>query len=145
MFLSSNKLEQFEFKLEKLIGIQKHAGKVRKNLNHRNQTWLTYFSKVRKGVLHKCRIKMQLANANQNDTLEIIFNPLCRVSVNKIDLDLAIVSCNIQCHSDKNRFIAESDKKKLVSHDLRVCFSDCQKYLFCLDSAKILFEAVAYM
>ena len=26
----SNKLEQFEFKLEKIIGIEKHAGKVRK-------------------------------------------------------------------------------------------------------------------
>ena len=30
MFLISNKLEQFEFKLNKIIGIQKHAGKVRK-------------------------------------------------------------------------------------------------------------------
>ena len=27
----SNKLEQFKFKLENIIGIQKHAGKVRKN------------------------------------------------------------------------------------------------------------------
>ena len=31
-FLLSNKLEQLEFKLEKIIGIQKHAGKVRKKL-----------------------------------------------------------------------------------------------------------------
>ena len=30
MFLRYNKLEQLEFKLEKIIGIQKHAGKVRK-------------------------------------------------------------------------------------------------------------------
>ena len=30
MFLSSNKLEQLEFKLEKIVGIWKHAGKVRK-------------------------------------------------------------------------------------------------------------------
>ena len=30
-FLIYNKLEQLEFKLEKNIGIQKHAGKVRKN------------------------------------------------------------------------------------------------------------------
>ena len=30
MFLISNKLEQLEFKLEKIIGIWKHAGKVRK-------------------------------------------------------------------------------------------------------------------
>ena len=29
-FLRYNKLEQLEFKLEKIIGIQKHAGKVRK-------------------------------------------------------------------------------------------------------------------
>ena len=29
-FLRSNKLEQLEFKLEKNIGIEKHAGKVRK-------------------------------------------------------------------------------------------------------------------
>ena len=28
----SNKLEQLEFILEKIIGIQKHAGKVRKDL-----------------------------------------------------------------------------------------------------------------
>ena len=31
-FLGSNKLEQLEFELEKNIGIQKHAGKVRKYL-----------------------------------------------------------------------------------------------------------------
>ena len=30
MFLRSNKLGQLEFKLEKIIGIEKHAGKVRK-------------------------------------------------------------------------------------------------------------------
>ena len=30
-FLISNKLEQLEFTLEKIIGISKHAGKVRKN------------------------------------------------------------------------------------------------------------------
>ena len=30
MFHRYNKLEQLEFKLEKIIGIQKHAGKVRK-------------------------------------------------------------------------------------------------------------------
>ena len=30
MFLISNKLEQLYFKLEKIIGIKKHAGKVRK-------------------------------------------------------------------------------------------------------------------
>ena len=29
-FFMSNKSEQLEFKLEKIIGIQKHAGKVRK-------------------------------------------------------------------------------------------------------------------
>ena len=29
-YLISNKSEQLEFKLEKIIGIQKHAGKVRK-------------------------------------------------------------------------------------------------------------------
>ena len=28
----SNKLEQLEFKLEKIIGIYKHAGKIRKNI-----------------------------------------------------------------------------------------------------------------
>ena len=31
MFLRSDKLEQLEFKLEKHIGIEKHAGKVRKD------------------------------------------------------------------------------------------------------------------
>ena len=31
MFLISNKLEQSKFKLEKNIGIQKHAGKVQKS------------------------------------------------------------------------------------------------------------------
>ena len=30
MFLRSNTLEQFKFKLEKITGIQKHAGKVKK-------------------------------------------------------------------------------------------------------------------
>ena len=37
-FLVSNKLEQLEFKLEKTIGIEKHAGKVRKKnfLTRRN-------------------------------------------------------------------------------------------------------------
>ena len=30
MFLISNKLEQLEFKLEKIVGIQKHGRKVRK-------------------------------------------------------------------------------------------------------------------
>ena len=30
MFLRSNRLEQLDFKLEKIIGIKKHAGKVRK-------------------------------------------------------------------------------------------------------------------
>ena len=34
MFLISNKLEQLEFKLEKNIGIYKHAGKVRKDTIH---------------------------------------------------------------------------------------------------------------
>ena len=33
MFQISNKLEQLKFKLEKNIGIQKHAGKVRKDYN----------------------------------------------------------------------------------------------------------------
>ena len=31
-FLTSNKLEQFKFKLERNIGIRKHAGKVRINI-----------------------------------------------------------------------------------------------------------------
>ena len=34
MFLRSNKLERLEFKLEKIIGIKKHAGKVRKLILH---------------------------------------------------------------------------------------------------------------
>ena len=40
----SNKLEQLEFKLEKNIGIQKHAGKVRKDcgLNEKNPIGLYY-------------------------------------------------------------------------------------------------------
>ena len=35
----SNKLEQLEFKLEKIIDIQKQAGKVRKNMS----IWLAFF------------------------------------------------------------------------------------------------------
>jgi hypothetical protein len=31
-FLMSNKLDQLEFKLEKIIGVQKHAGKFRKSM-----------------------------------------------------------------------------------------------------------------
>ena len=31
-FLRLDKLEQLKFKLEKIIGIEKHAGKVRKNI-----------------------------------------------------------------------------------------------------------------
>ena len=31
MFFRCNKLEQLEFKFEKIIGIEKHAGKVRKD------------------------------------------------------------------------------------------------------------------
>ena len=32
----SNKLEQLEFKLEKIIGIQKHVGKIRKYVSLNN-------------------------------------------------------------------------------------------------------------
>ena len=35
-FLQSNKLEQFKFKLEKIIGIWKHAGKVRNGIFSQN-------------------------------------------------------------------------------------------------------------
>ena len=38
MFLISNRLEQLEFRLEKDIGIWKHAGKVRKGPFHQNMS-----------------------------------------------------------------------------------------------------------
>ena len=37
MFLRSNELEQLELKLEKIIGIEKHAGKVRKCSIHESE------------------------------------------------------------------------------------------------------------
>ena len=46
-FLRSDKLGQLEFKLEKIIGIEKHAGKVRKmsfsSLNHFTKGKSTFF------------------------------------------------------------------------------------------------------
>ena len=41
MFIRSNKLEQLEFKLEKIIGIKKHAGKNRKNCCATNDIKIT--------------------------------------------------------------------------------------------------------
>ena len=46
-FLISNKLEQLEFKFEKIIGIQKHAGKARK---YNENSTLVFFRKRSNGT-----------------------------------------------------------------------------------------------
>ena len=46
-FLRSNKLEQLECKLEKIIGIQKHAGKVRKRF-FQKKSWFFFLHALKK-------------------------------------------------------------------------------------------------
>ena len=58
-FLISNKLEQLEFKLEKIIGIQKHAGKVRKYIlpaNYSRSIWKFSHSITKRHLFRLARV-----------------------------------------------------------------------------------------
>ena len=58
-FLISNKLEQLEFKLKEIIGIEKHAGKVGKCQNFRDTIsgWLTAFACFAPKKVHGLKIE----------------------------------------------------------------------------------------
>ena len=58
-YLISNKSEQLEFKLEKIIGIQKHAGKVRKYIlpaNYSKSIWKFSHSITKRHLFRLARV-----------------------------------------------------------------------------------------
>ena len=59
-----DKLEQLEFKLEKIIGIQKHAGKVRKVFYFEKSESNVTRPKKSKCILQRSIKLLQLINAN---------------------------------------------------------------------------------